>query len=238
MLDFETNEFTIQTLPISRKLVGKVFAPDGTLVEQGQYDLFDDFAENGNLKLTLKCRDYNQYLGVAQPDVYFRPSDAPYAWNFFKGYVGIWCQMIIVIAIGVALSTSLSAPITMLGTIVIIFLGFFSGFVQDLAKPNNIGGGPIESLIRVVTQQNMTSDLDTNWFTTFVQNADIGISYLLYGFSFLAPDFSKFNFSNELSAGYSVSNSRLLIALSLTFVFCLGFTLLGYFSLKTREIAK
>ena len=238
MLDFETNEFTIQTLPISRKLVGKVFAPDGTLVEQGQYDLFDDFAENGNLKLTLKCRDYNQYLGVAQPDVYFRPSDAPYAWNFFKGYVGIWCQMIIVIAIGVALSTSLSAPITMLGTIVIIFLGFFSGFVQDLAKPNNIGGGPIESLIRVVTQQNMTSDLDTNWFTTFVQNADIGISYLLYGFSFLAPDFSKFNFSNELSAGYSVSNSRLLIALSLTLVFCLGFTLLGYFSLKTREIAK
>ncbi len=238
MLDFETNEFTIQTLPISRKLVGKVFAPDGTLVEQGQYDLFDDFAKNGQLKLTLKCRDYNQYLGVAQPDVYFRPSDAPYAWNFFKGYVGIWCQMIIVIAIGVALSTSLSAPITMLGTIVIIVLGFFSSFVQELASPNNIGGGPIESLIRVVTQQNMTSDLDTNAFITIVKNADFGISYLLYGLSFLAPDFSKFNFSNELSAGYSVSNSRLLIALSLTLVFSFGFTLLGYFSLKTREIAK
>ena len=238
MLDFETNEFTIQTLPISRKLVGKVFAPDGTLVEQGQYDLFDDFAKNGSLKLTLQCRDYNQYLGVAKPDVYFRPSDAPYAWNFFKGYVGIWCQMIIVIAIGVALSTSLSAPITMLGTIVLIFLGFFSSFVQELADPNNIGGGPFESLIRVVTQQNMTSDLDTNLFITIVKNADFGISHLLYGLSFLAPDFSKFNFSNELSTGYSVSNSRLLIALSLTLVFCLGFTLLGYFSLKTREIAK
>ena len=238
ILDFETNEFTVQTLPISRKLVGKVFAPDGNLVEQGLYDLFDDFAQNGNLKLTLKCRDYNQYLGVAQPDVYFRPSDAPYAWNFFKGYVGIWCQMIIVIAIGVALSTSLSAPITMLGTIVIIFLGFFSSFVQDLASPTNIGGGPLESFIRVVTQQNMVSDLDTNLFITVVKNVDIGISYLLYGLSFLAPDFSRFSFSNELSAGYSVSNSRLLIALTLTLVFCIGFILLGYFSLKTREIAK
>ena len=238
ILDFETNEFTVQTLPISRKLVGKVFAPDGNLVEQGLYDLFDDFAQNGNLKLTLKCRDYNQYLGVDQPDVYFRPSDAPYAWNFFKGYVGIWCQMIIVIAIGVALSTSLSAPITMLGTIVIIFLGFFSSFVQDLASPTNIGGGPLESFIRVVTQQNMVSDLDTNLFITVVKNVDIGISYLLYGLSFLAPDFSRFSFSNELSAGYSVSNSRLLIALSLTLVFCIGFILLGYFSLKTREIAK
>ena len=238
MLDFETNEFTIQTLPISRKLVGKVFSPDGNLIEQGQYDLFDDFAKNGNLKLTMKCRDYNQYLGVAQPDVYFRPSDAPYGWNFFKGYVGIWCQMIIVIAIGVALSTSLSAPITMLGTIVIIFLGFFSSFVQALANPDNVGGGPVESLIRVVTQQNMTSDLDTNVFITIVENVDIGISHLLYGLSFLAPDFTKFSFSNELSAGYSVSNSRLLIALSLTLVFSIGFTLLGYFSLKTREIAK
>ena len=238
MLDFETNEFTIQTLPISRKLVGKVFSPDGKLVEQGQYDLFDDFAKNGSLKLTLKCRDYSQYLGIAQPDVYFRPSDAPYAWNFFKGYVGVWCQMIIVIAIGVALSTSLSAPITMLGTIVIIVLGHFSSFAQELASPNNVGGGTIESFIRVVTQQNMTSDLDTNWFITIVKNADIGISHLLYGLSFLAPDFSKFSFSNELSAGYSVSNSRVLIALWLTFVFSLGFILLGYFSLKTREIAK
>ena len=238
MLDFETNEFTVQTLPISRKLVGKVFAPDGTLVEQGQYDLFDDFAKNGKLKLSLRCRDYNQYLGVARPDVYFRPSDAPYAWNFFKGYLGIWCQMLIVIAIGVALSTSLSAPITMLGTIVIIFLGFFSTFVQGLASPSNVGGGPFESLIRVVTQQNMVSNLDTGWFITIVKNTDFGLSYLLYGLAFLAPDFSKFNFSDELASGYSISNSRLLIALSLTFVFCVGFTLLGYFSLKTREIAK
>ena len=136
------------------------------------------------------------------------------------------------------MSTSLSAPITMLGTIVIIFLGFFSSFVQDLASPTNIGGGPLESFIRVVTQQNMVSDLDTNLFITVVKNVDIGISYLLYGLSFLAPDFSRFSFSNELSAGYSVSNSRLLIALSLTLVFCIGFILLGYFSLKTREIAK
>ena len=146
--------------------------------------------------------------------------------------------MVIVIAIGVALSTSLSAPITMLGTIVIIFLGFFSEFVQGLASPSNVGGGPFESLIRVVTQQNMLVDLDTNVFITVVENADIGISYLLYGLSFLAPDFSKFNFSNELANGYSVSDSRLLIALLLTVVFCFGFTLLGYFSLKTREIAK
>ena len=126
----------------------------------------------------------------------------------------------------------------MLGTIVIIFLGFFSSFAQSLADPSNVGGGPLESLIRVVTQQNMVTDLDTGWFITIVENTDIGLSYLLYGLAFLAPDFTKFNFSNELASGFSVSNSRLFIAMALTFVFCSGFTLLGYFSLKTREIAK
>jgi hypothetical protein len=238
MLDFETKEFTVQTLPIKRKLVGKVYSPDGTLVEQGEYDLFDDFAKNGRLKLVLKCRDINQYVGVAQKDVYFRPQDAPYGFNFFKGYLGIWCQMMIVIAIGVALSASLSAPITMLGTIVIIILGFFSTFVQGLVAPDNLGGGTFESLIRVVTQKNMMQDLDTGWFVTIVKNVDYGISMFLYGLTFLAPDFSSFNFSKELSSGYSIGSNRVLIALALTFVFCCGFTLLGYYSLKTREIAK
>lgn len=238
MLDFETKEFAVQTLPIKRKLVGKVYSPDGTLVGQGEYDLFDDFAKNGRLKLVLKCRDYNQYLGVAQKDVYFRPTDAAYGYNFFKGFLGIWCQMIIVIAIGIALSASLSAPITMLGTIVVIILGFFSSFVQGLVAPDNSGGGTFESLIRVVTQKNTMQDLDTGWFVTIVKNVDYGISMFLYGLTFLAPDFSTFNFSDELASGYSISSDRVLIALALTFVFCCGFTLLGYYSLKTREIAK
>jgi hypothetical protein len=238
MLDFETKEFTVQTLPIKRKLVGKVYSPDGTLVGQGEYDLFDDFAKNGRLKLVMKCRDYNQYLGVALKDVYFRPNDAVYGFNFFKGFFGIWCQMMIVIAIGVALSASLSAPITMLGTIVVIILGFFSGFIQGLVAPDNLGGGTFESLIRVVTQKNMMQDLDTGWFVTIVKNIDYGISMFLYGLTFLAPDFSTFNFSDDLARGYSIGSNRVLIALSLTFVFCCGFTILGYFSLKTREIAK
>ena len=66
IVNFETNEYQLQVRPISRKIIGRIVAPDGTLVEEGEYDLYDDFARNGNLELSLSCRDFNQYLGVAQ----------------------------------------------------------------------------------------------------------------------------------------------------------------------------
>ena len=238
MFDFETREFATQVLPIPRKLVGKVYDSAGTFVRDGEFDLFDDYAKTGNLKLVLKCRDWNQYLGVAQGEVYFRSRDQVYWLNFLKGYLGIWCQMMIIISLGVAFSTFLNTPITMLGTLVLIIVGFFREFIQEMMAPTHIGGGPIESLIRVVTQQNMVYEQDTNWFTTLVTQVDKGLVGLLNGLTYLAPDFSRLNFAEMLTQGFAIKDYNVSIALTLTFVFCLGLTTLGYFALKTREIAK
>lgn len=239
VIPFETDEFTIQTLPISRKILGKKMTADGKLIEQGEYDLFDDFAAgNQKIRLNLTCRDINQYLGVAQRDLYFRSGDQIYWQNFAKGYLGIWCQMIIIIAMGVALSTFLSAPITMLGTIVMIILGFFTTFIRDMTDPEHVGGGPIESFVRVVTQQNMVLELDTGIAETFIKQTDYGIIQMLNSITYLAPNFAQLNFSEPLTMGYAIDAQRVLIALTITIAFCVGLTILGYFSLKTREIAK
>jgi hypothetical protein len=238
MQDFETEEFSIQTVTIPRKLVGKVYSQDGSLLREGKFDLFDDYAKNGQLKLVLKCRDYNQYLGVAKADVYFRSGDHPYLLNFIKGYTGIWCQMMIIISLGVALSTFLSAPITMLGALVVIIIGFFSNFIQGMTAPDHVGGGPIESMIRVVTQQNMVLEMDTGVTTTLVKNIDLGLIYLLNATTYLAPDFSRLNFAEYLTYGYAINSQKVAIALTLTLAFCFGLTIVGYFALKTREIAK
>ena len=239
MIDFETNEYSVQTLPISRKIVGKLVSPDGKLLDKGEFDLFDDFAgKNQELHLSLSCRDINQYLGVAKADLYFRASDKVYWANFFKGYVGIWCQMIIIIAMGVAFSTFLSAPITMLGTLVMIIIGFNTPFIRELTDVNHDGGGPIESCIRVVTQKNMMVDLDTGVVTTVIENVDRLILAILNALTYLAPNFSQLNFSNYLTYGFAVDNQRIFIAVLITLAFCVGLTILGYFALKTREIAK
>ena len=236
--NFETNEYQLQTLPISRKVIGRIVEPDGSLVEEGEYDLFDDFAANGKLNMSLSCRDRNQYIGCARADVYFRASDDVYWFNYFKGYVGIWCQMMTIIAMGVAFSTFLGTPIVMLGVIMMMILGFFSPFIRELTIPGREGGGPIESFIRIVTQKNMQVDLETGVATTLIKQSDSFVSHRLSDLTYLAPNFKQLDFSQFLTYGYSIDNQRILVALAITLAFCIGLTLLGYFSLKTREIAK
>jgi hypothetical protein len=235
---FETDEFNIQTLPVSRQQPGRILAPDGTVVEEGLYDLFDDFAKNGKLKLILRCEDRNQYIGCARADVYFRAQDDYYFWNFLKGYLGIWCQMLVVISLGVALSTFLSAPVTMLAASVAIIVGFFGEFIRKLAEPDVSGGGPIESFYRLVTQNNMETPLETGFATTVIEQIDKLLVYLLDKLTYLAPDFAKLNFSDFLTYGYSIDSDRILVAIAIAIGFCLGLTILGYFCLKTREIAR
>ena len=236
--EFESNEYQLQTLPVTRKLVGRVIRPDGSTVSEGEYDLFDEFAANGNLQLTLTCRDINQHLGVAKADVYFRATDEVYWINFIKGYVGIWCQLMIIIAMGVAISTVLSSPIVMLGVVVMMIIGFFTPFIRSLTEEGHDGGGPIESLIRVVTQKNVMVDLETGVLDTVIQQTDALILAVMVNLTYLAPNFSSLDFSQFLTYGYAIDSQRMIVALATTAAFCCGLTLLGYFLLKTREIAK
>ena len=188
--------------------------------------------------MSLSCRDYNQYLGVARADMYFRASDDVYWFNYFKGYVGIWCQMMTIIAMAVAFSTFLGTPIVMLGVLMMMIVGFFTPFIRSLTDIERDGGGPIESLIRIVTQKNMQVNLETGVATTLIKESDKFISQRLSDLTYLAPNFKQLDFSEFLTYGYSIDNQRILVALAITFAFCVGLTLLGYFSLKTREIAK
>ncbi len=238
MENFETNEYQLQVRGVNRKIRGQILAPDGSLVEQGEYDLFDDFAKNGKLKISLACLDRSQYLGCAKADIYFRAGDEVYWWNFAKGYIGIWCQMMIIIAMAVAFSTFLSSPIVMLGVIVMMVVGFFTPFIRSLKTTDWDAGGPIESFIRVVTQSNMMVELETGWATTLIKNTDAFINQRLSDLTYLAPDFKQLDFANFLTFGYSIDTQRIVVAVAVTLAFCIGLTLLGYFSLKTREIAK
>ncbi|MEM7785077.1 MAG: hypothetical protein AAF623_17130 [Planctomycetota bacterium] len=248
IVDFETEEYAVQVLPISRKVFGKKFSADGKLIDAREYDLFDDIAgEDGKVNLILTCREYNQYLGVARADIYFRGVDDVYWWNFVKGYTGIWCQMMIIIAMGVAFSTFLSTPVTMLGSIALIIIGFFTQFIRNLyfgvvegSEAYGVweGGGPIESFIRVITQQNMILEFDTNIWTTFMEQTDKLLVQGLAAMTYLAPSFDTLDFSNFLTYGYSIANDRIFAAITIALTFCIGLMILGYFTLKTREIAK
>ena len=50
---------------------------------------------------------------MSTADLYLRAGDSLFGWNMFKGFLGIWLQMVIVICLGVMFSTFLSGPVAM-----------------------------------------------------------------------------------------------------------------------------
>ena len=104
-------------------------------------------------------RGADQNYGAAQADMYLRAGNAPFWWNFVKGYFGIWLQAVLVITLGVTFSTFLSGPVAMIATAGALLGGFFSDFMYRLSTQQTYGGGPFESLRRLVTQEGITAPI-------------------------------------------------------------------------------
>jgi hypothetical protein len=242
--EFETDTFKIplklKRLPDDRALAG---GRDVQLTEE--LDLFDDLVHNGQLEVILKCEEPAQYYGVAAPDIYIRAGDRPFWANFIKSFLTMWLQMLVVVSFGVMFSTFLSGPVAFLATTGSMVIGFFIKFVREVATSMFVGGGEyegggtIESFIRMVTQQNITTEFDAGPTTTMVvQTIDRGLAIMLYAATFIVPDFRDFNKINYVAYGYNIDAVLLSTLILQAFVYTAGTTLVGYFILKTREIAQ
>ena len=80
--------------------------------------------------------------------------------------------------------------------------------------------------------------LETGIGTTLMEQTDNLLVGGLSTLTYLAPNFAQLNFSDFLTYGYSIDSQRLLVAMAITIAFCMGLSIVGYFCLKTREIAK
>ncbi|MBI83040.1 MAG: hypothetical protein CMJ81_07585 [Planctomycetaceae bacterium] len=235
-IPFESKEFSLDSLYIEREF---------ELATGETVDIFKEYADDkGRMDFILRCDDRGQYFGVAQADFYQHVGDRNFAWNFAKGYLSIWIQMTLVIGMGVMFSTFLSAPVALLATLGSVVMGFFTSHVKELAlsvfNPENStidGGGPIESLIRLVNQMNVSVDLDLGFATTVIQALDAVIMAFMWAFAVMVPDFSRFDMVRYVAEGFNVPADvwcqQLVAGLAYSFVV----TCLGYFLLRTREIA-
>ena len=246
-IPFETEEFKVQTLKIPRKLKNGTIRVTGQADQTNQeLDFFDDLAANGELDLIVRCIDQKQYLGVARASIYFHAGDTSFGWNYCRGFLGIWAQMLAIISLSIALSTFLKGPVVLIGSLGVIVFGYSANFVMFVAnsvlsgdKLTNIwGGGPIEALYRLVTQMNLQYPLPPGLGTTIIKFLDANA--LLPGMRSLAyavPRFENFNLANYLAYGYTIDNQLLLINLLTALTFAVGMMVIGYFCFKTREIA-
>ena len=194
-------------------------------------------------KFQIRCLDRGQYLGVTKSGIYLRPAENSFAWNLTKAYASIWLQMTMVIAFGVMFSTFLSGPVAMVATFVCVLLGFSAEQIYDTRHfiDSNIerGGGPIESVVRILKQDAMTTQLDVDAFTSkVIKTVDAGIVYSLDAIATALPNLPKMVGTAEYAAsGFDIFGALLARHAAATLGYCILAFLVSYFFLKSREIA-
>lgn len=228
----ETPDKTVQYSPPQEML-------DHRLAERKEFDLFNDLVADGELEIWLRCLEPSQYFGAGQPDLWLHAADASFEVNFFKGYFGIWLQMVLVIAFGVTFSTFLSGPVAMLATVGAMIGGFFSDFLTRLSQHAVLGGGPFEAIIRLVRQENLMTELEPGLRTTAAQMADRVAEAGLWVIAHLLPPFTEFNYADWVAYGFDITWDPWIVIPTLrALAFLVPVFVAGCFFLKTREVAQ
>ncbi len=233
-LPFGAREFVTYTHAIPRSL--KAVTKEGTLQD---VDLFQDLVDQqGQMEIWIGCSEGAQYFGMAQPDVYIRGREGSFLWNFSKAYLGIWLQMIIITFFGVMFSTFLSGSVAMFATAIVYTIGLFKEFVLRLVTGDLPGGGPLEALLRIIFQKNVSIELDMG---PVIDRAVPAFDKVLLFFLWIAarvfPDFTDFNTSRFVAYGFNIDGNLLAQHFLVTVAFVIGLSIYGYFFLKTREVA-
>jgi hypothetical protein len=204
-----------------------------------EVDLLKDVVTpDGRIEVIVQCLDPAQYFGFAQPDLYVRLPDASPLWNYTKAQLGIWVQMVLVIAIAVTSSTLLNGPVAMLFTISFITLGFFRDFFVNVATGKQVGGGPVESLVRLVTQKNLITGLEEGLGTSVMRGIDWILTSAMLSLAQVLPDFRSFSTVDYVSWGFNIPTHRLGQDITVAIAYVAGLFVIGYFCLRTREVAK
>ena len=236
---FTAREFTIDSLLIPRKLAST--STDGGT---RQVDLFQDIVADGRVEVLLQCLEPAQYYGVAQADFYLRAGDGSFALNYAKSCLGILFSMLLVTAMGVMFSTFLGGPLALFATLAVVMVGQFREFIQRLFESQVTGdssivpgGGPIESLYRIVTQESITVELAPSSAVQIMKTFD---TFLLAPMRLLAgifPSLSSLGTSDFVAGGFDIPFDLVAEHGMETIGYLLAFFIAGAFCLRAREVA-
>jgi hypothetical protein len=212
---------------------------NSNIMNRTSFDLFTDFVADGELEIWLQCVDRQQYLGIAQSDLYIRGDDGDVALNFVKGFFGIWQQMLILTAFGVLFSTFLSGPVTLIATIGFMVAGFSKTLLLEIASNAKLGGGPLESIYRILTMENQMNDLPASYTTAFVKQGDVVYSLYMNLVGQAIPPLSDYYlYYDAVANGFNISLAWMTVHSLVTLAYVVPLFFVGYLILGGREVAK
>jgi hypothetical protein len=192
----------------------------------------------GTLRVQIRCMSATQYLGMSESDLYLLASSGWFGVNFMKGLFGVWLQAMVLTAIGVFAGTFLSWPVALLTTLFFFIGGQMAfSFLVDFSRQAVMGGGPFESLIRLLTHENQMSELTPTSGVVLAKTLDALVMPLMSMIVYIVPNFQALDVSNLVSNGFMVKWRDILAHTLLALAYAVPFSFAGYLILKNREVA-
>ena len=199
---------------------------------------------NAELVVEVSCATPQQYIGMAQADLYLRTDqENAFAINFVKCLTGIWLQMLLIVCVGVVASTFLSGPVAALTTLAVILAGMTMPFMREVSMGDLPGA--VESLVRLISGESELARLDPTPWLQFAIKVDQFMMYIVWAVTYCLPDLGGFDMAQFVANGFDIpfwpqeeqGIRGLSMNILMTLGYCLPYTLLGYLFLKVREIA-
>lgn len=192
--------------------------------------------------VAVRCDSSTQYLGVKQNDLYLLSSEGSFHANYFKGVIGIWLRLCLVVGIAVTCSTYLNGVVSFLATLFLVGLGFFQSAIISLAwmsfSPEMGNPGPIDSLRKLATNESLGTAPDTASPTQQVTLAmDEGFRWCLRRLLNVIPNTERLTWTDYVANGFNVPSEDLLMNGLFVGSYLLMWALLGHYLIKWREVA-
>lgn len=195
------------------------------------------FFASGDTEVVVTCLTRNQFIGMAGPDLYLLAAEKSFAANFFKSLIGLWLKLLFIVSVAVAASTVLKGFITVLFTVMVYVLGFFYNFMYVVSHNETVGGGPIESLIRIFKQTNQVNPLDETFVIQGLLAIDRVLLLMMRALSNVVPNLETLDLTNYVAQGFNIPTGLIGRDILLTIGYVAPVIVAGCFLLRNRELA-
>jgi ABC-type transport system involved in multi-copper enzyme maturation permease subunit len=196
------------------------------------------------LTVRVTCVSPTQYVGMARYDLYFRLDDESsgtdrfwFAVNFYKGALGLWMRLCLIVGLAVSLSTYLSGVISLLIALLLFLGGENRDFIYQVGAGLTPGGGPAESLLRTFTRQNLITKLDDSTVKTVVTYSDIVFRGIIRRVLDIIPDTQRLTLTPYVAEGFNIGFDSLVLSFLVLLGYLIPCFVLAYYLIEWREIA-
>ena len=189
----------------------------------------------GPLKVIASAEEPGIYFGVTLRDLYLLKKPGSFSINFLKSVVLIFLQLLVMVPIAVVGASFLSTPVSVSFS---FFIYFCSNIVEVMRGLAHTLTEPGTGILGTTTLGHVHGPVEIAEQTLMVRIINTALKYLIYGISYIIPNFSKFAPANFLADKINIPWKVLLLLLLYALLYAASLSVIAFLIFRRREVGK